>query len=103
METVKNTGQENRPNGFDNEPNAVKVTLIDMLDFEGAYMNHTVRVVVAEKKDMFINLNADTVADAVSEVKKAIDLVGLSNMQPIQENILEQEITINEMDFDDIE
>jgi len=66
-------------------------------------MNHTVRVVITEKKDMYINLNAATVADAVSEVKKAIELVGLSNMKPVEENVIEQEITINEIDFDDID
>ena len=66
-------------------------------------MIHKIRVVITEERDMFVNVNVDTVAEAISYLKSAIDNVGLSSIIPVEENILDQIITINEIDIDDID
>ncbi len=62
-----------------------------------------VKITITEEKDIYVIVKQDTMADAVTKTKEAIEFVGISNIKPDEESITEQQIKINDIDYKDIE
>lgn len=62
-----------------------------------------IKVTVIEERDIYFETEFTNKQEAIQETKKAIELVGLSNMRVKQESVTDTIIKIEGFDWEDID